>query len=181
MPLTTGGAKLDIRLSGRDSKTGATVELRPVARDNGDGSYDVSYVMLSSPGSYLLDVRDVATGQRIPPTPSVVVVREAEQSAMSSLSLHSRPPSQLSDATPNEQRAAFDVAQSTVDIAGLMLPPMTVGHASKLTIMARNAAGALMHTGGVLFDVGAHCGRRRRLQRRQRRRRRFSPFLLFGH
>jgi hypothetical protein len=130
--LSKGGAKLDIRLSGRDASTGKTIELRPAARDNGDGTYDVSYVLLSSAGTYLLDVRDATSGQRIPPTPSVVVVSEP---------------------TMNEQRAAFDVAQSTVDIAGLMLPPMMVGRAATLTILARNRAGALMHTGGMLFDV----------------------------
>lgn len=55
--------------------------------------------------------------------------------------------------TEDEKRAAFSAADSRVDLSPLMMPPAVEGRSSLFTILAYNAAGAVMHTGGLTFDA----------------------------
>jgi len=130
--LRRGGEQFDVRLSGTDSATGERVMQTPRARDNNDGTYTVEYTILTSPGSYVLDIRHGEDSVRIHPAPSVIKV--------------------VAPTGPGENAAAFDATQSEVDVSGVTGDAqLTIGQPATITITARNGVGAPMS--GLSFDV----------------------------
>ena len=135
----------------------------------------MSYVILTAPGAYIVDVRDVSTtGSRIQPTPSVIQVPTFLLCAFV-CQKHNNNKLKLANAkvtlpTSDEKMAAFSATNSRVDISPLMIPAAVDGRSSLFTILAFNAAGVLMHTGGMTFDAVSRVvrSRRRRLSNARR-------------
>lgn len=82
----------------------------------------------------MIDVRDMATGVRITPTPSIVLVEAAQGE--------------------REMNAAFSIEKSTVDLTPISgSAAITVGVPVELTITARNGGNEIMRSGGIAWDV----------------------------